>query len=1262
MKAPRIFVALVSILLLAACGGSSSGSLETGGAARLTVSPVQSSLEAASECGSVSTQVNVRFTQANGTVVSDGTTVSLTSSNSNVGTVGPLNSDNGSGSASATTSGGTAQFRFFSGSQAGQVTLTASGNNPAGAGTVTGSGVITVTASTCEPPEPPPPAELKVIPLASSIESNPQGLAPNPRAPYTVQVNVSFRNGDGSVVPNGTEVSLASESVALGLVAPIAAPGQSGATASSPTSGGVASFWLTSGARTGTLTLTASALDPEDGGETLTATATVEIVQASGEFGPKLEVVPLATSVEANPQGFVPRPAAPYTVQVNVEFQRSNGQPVSDGTTVRLASGSAAVGVVSPLATPEAAGGTAEATTVGGTASFWFTSGSQLGLVSLTASADNPEEEGLVTAAATIEVVEALDQTGRLEISGSSTMPTNRAEVPIFLGSPYINELAVRYRGPDGTAGQVAGGAISVAVSPVSRGAFSTLDDPATDENEFLILVGSGPVAMNAGVATIFVHSFDRPGPLVVSVSAVDAETGERFSADFVIQVEDGAADFLPADISFGVSADPVYTQGSGGPTTKQLTLSVLDSGGNPVPNPESNGTAFNNVRLQLEAPAGSGARLTGTGANGSVSGTDINVRTVNGIANFALNAGTETGSHRIIATVDRADNNVDNDFQDALTAQTSINVGDGRLFALRLVSPVVNSILVNPVAAQFQTDIEPQIDQNTGLAIPPNPDGTYSYTVTVIATDRQGNPPLPGQPVVFGKVDSPLTRSNPAFFVFSGTDGDPEEGGLLFTVADPAEGFLNDPTRPDEAVEPGDTLILFGKSVPGNREHEAVRTVASVIDDRSLTVTESFNPNNQTGQVVDDGPVIPWVIGRSQVGFIDGNLTLDDRGRGSVRLTYPASAVGQPVVLWTQGSRFESAGAKTVADAQPVVFPGVSPLTLTATPSNVRGNGDATIRLCLVDGLGSPLNGFFPRGELSSGEITASLDGSSLPTTTAQATGSALAGCVDTVLSTTGMVPQGNSATVVFSIGGAVAEVEVVPPGVARLTVQPSTVTDTVPGTFITQLTLTLRDGNDRPIPGVGLTGSCNTSGGILEIETLPGITDQNGRTTARVLVGMSGCASSLEDDTFPRVGQCEFTTSSGSPVALFSAVGVDLRSFQNFLSPPPPAAFCPPLADDGEFQLIVDVRAPPGDDNSRVLSSPVGIDCGTFRPTPATTEEATDCISSFTASPVLLQAPVGTSPQWTGDCVAVPDTQRFASVDFGASGSPAVCVVEFN
>ena len=980
----------------------------------------------------------------------------------------------------------------------------------------------------------------------------------------------------------------------------------------------------------------------------------------------KLTVSPLASSIEVNQSNLAPRLGAPFTTQVNVNMVLANGQPVSDGTPITLSSnvvaraGLSLVGVsgeTGDVITPPSASATA--TTSGGRATFLLVGGVQTGPVTLTASSANPSGVGTLTATALVEVVAATTPAKRLRIEGSNTMPTNRAGVPIFFGSPYINELTVRYIGSDGNAGEVADGQVSVAVSPVFRGAFSTLDDPATEENEFLILIGAGPVIMTAGVTTLFVHSFDRPGALTVSVTAQDAATGERFSEDFVINVEDGAADFLPAQLNFSVSPDPVYVTGSGGTTTKPIALTVLDSGGNTVPNPVADGAAFNNVRLELDAPAGSGARLVGTGANGPVSGTSISVRTVNGIANFALNAGSVAGPHRITATVDRADNNVDNGIQDSLKALTTVNVGDGQIFAVRLVSPILNAINVNPTSPLVETSFAPAVDPETGAFVPPNPDGTYSLTVSVVATDRAGNPPLPGQTLSFGKIDAPLSDTLPRFFVFSGPDGDPEEGGFLFTAANPAEGFLNDPLRVDEAVEPGDTLALFGKLVPGNREHESVRIVSSVIDDRTLRVTQAFNRNDGVGQIVNDGPVIPWVIGRSQIGNINPTINLDERGRGSVQLTYPINELGSPLVLWAQGTRLEGGStSKTVADVNALVFPGVAPLLLTATPSVVPGNGTSPVLLCVTDGLRAPINGLFVRGSVTDGTATGRLDGVPLPTTTARATGTAGAGCVVTDLTTTGLVPDGDSSTVTFTIGEAEAEVEIAPPGAALLLVEPSTVTDNVPGGFARQVQLRLLNSAGQAIVGVGLEGSCDGGDGTLELVQAPGITGADGRTSATVFISMAACGDSAPDPAFPRLGQCEFTTTSGTPVGLFTAIGLDLRALELPTSPPAPGAFCPPLDEEpgtGRLEIqVIDNRGDPAL-SSLVTSFPGDIACSAGGGV---------CSAELPGSiaEVTLVAPAGTAPSWIGDCsLASAAPANFASVA-NSAGDVQTCVVVFD
>jgi hypothetical protein len=867
------------------------------------------------------------------------------------------------------------------------------------------------------------------------------------------------------------------------------------------------------------------------------------------------------TTVSANLQQRAPSPSSPFSVQVNVRVRTATGGAVADGTSVNLASDNTARGIVSPIDDPEAAGSSATATTSGGVARFLFTSGPEAGTVRLQGSSQNPGGSGTLTSHITMTVEPAAEDSSRLNIQGASTMPANKQGVPIFLGSPFINELTIRYRDADGQAGQAADGQVSVAVSPVSRGAYSTLDDPETpDVNEFEVLMGSGPVNLTAGVATVFIHSFDQPGPLTLDVLAIDAETGESFSAEFVVDIIDGAADFLPAQVDFSVSPSPVYVTGSGGSTTKQGQLIVRDSGGNQVPDPQADGASWNNVILSLEAPEGSDARLTGTGANGSVSGSEIKVQTVNGIANFALNAGAVQGSHRITATVDRADGNVDVDLVDPLTTETTIQVGDGRLFSLSLVSPTFNAIMVNRTIPGLITDLEPEFDEETGALIPPDPDGTYSLTVTAQGTDQVGNPVLPGTVINFGKIDSPLIGPPPRVFVFSGVDGNPEEGGTLFSVLNPPIGFTNDPNWVEDDVEVGDTVALFGKSVPGNREHEAVRFVESVIDDSTLTVTEPFNLNDGSGSPVDDGFVIPWVIGRSQIGVIDNTVALDDQGRGSIQLTYPINALGRSVVIWGQGTRGSTQPAKTVAEVRSTAFPGVTPLRLTASPATIQGNTTTTVQLCVRDGLGAPIEGLFVRGSVTEGTATGSLDGEPMSTLTQNATGSG--GCLLTQVATDGLIPDGDGAVITFQVGQTTpVQVNVNPPGSASLLVDPSQIIDSTLGTQSQQVTLTLLNSAGNPISGVQISGECEASAGLLELSGLPGATNASGQTMATVTYAMAGCGSGTADGDFPRSGRCTFTTNTDVPEGRLTVIGEDVRA----PGAPPPAG-CPPDDDDDD------------------------------------------------------------------------------------------------
>ena len=883
---------------------------------------------------------------------------------------------------------------------------------------------------------------------------------------------------------------------------------------------------------------------------------------SSGGFGsggtPTVTIQASTTSVPANPGGFQPDPDSEFTVPVNVRVRLANGTAPADGTTVTLSSTNSSVGVVSSTGDPLAAGATASNGTSGGTATFWFTSGPQDGTVTLRASVTLViNDTGNQSFSDTLQfTVTPNDDGGRLSIEGSSTMPANNAGVPIFRGSPYINELTVNYVGPDGTAGEVVDGQVAVSIAPTDIAALSTLDDPETDMvNEFLVLIGGGPVNMSAGTTTLFVHSTDTPGTVTVTVSATDAVTQEEFSETFEVEVVEGGADFLPASVGFDTSDAPVYVQGSGGDTSKSVDALVSDSADNPVPNPEDGSSEFNNVRLELAEPTSGGAGLTGTGAGGSTSGQTIDVQTVNGIANFSINAGTEIGQHRVIATVDRADNNVDNGLQDPLTAEFTIGVGDGRLFDLEIVSPSINAININRVGTFVLSDEDVVIDEDTGIVIPPDPDGTYSFVVSVIGTDQVGNPTLSGTPITFGKIDAPLSTTNPPFFVFSGPEGDPDEGGTLFSVLSAPDGFLDDTSETDEAVEFDDTVVTFGKNVEGNREHEAARFVDTIIDNDTVEVSQPWNLNDGSGGVVDDGNVIPWVIGRSSVGNISQQAVLGPEGRASVELSYPIYGVGRPAVLWAQGNRADGGGTTTVADAASIQFPGVAPLSISVQPSQVAGNTTTAVTVCLSDGLGAPVSGVFINAAVSGGDGFASLDGDPLGDGNQDGPANATAsdGCVVTDLSTQGMIPDGEPLMITFFVGSASATVTVQPPGTATLNVQPERFLDLFQGASNVLVTLTLTQPGGQPISGVSLTGECEAApmGGTLDITDGPGITDSNGETTATVRVNVTsecmGGNMGMPTGEF----QCNFTTDSGVPVGVFTAVQFDLDDLN--ISPDP-------------------------------------------------------------------------------------------------------------
>src|SRR6478609_5229582 len=78
---------------------------------------------------------------------------------------------------------------------------------------------------------------------------------------------------------------------------------------------------------------------------------------------------------------------------------------------------------------------------------------------------------------------------GSFTISATTTqLPVNLAGVLPYYGSPFMSEVTITWRRPNGDL--QLGQKISVAIAPTEVAAFSTLDDGGTTVNEFTNLLG----------------------------------------------------------------------------------------------------------------------------------------------------------------------------------------------------------------------------------------------------------------------------------------------------------------------------------------------------------------------------------------------------------------------------------------------------------------------------------------------------------------------------------------------------------------------------------------------------------------------------------------------------------------------------------------------------------------------------------------------------------------------------------------------------
>ncbi|MBL0028801.1 MAG: hypothetical protein IPO95_06955 [Rhodanobacteraceae bacterium] len=900
-------------------------------------------------------------------------------------------------------------------------------------------------------------------------------------------------------------------------------------------------------------------------------------------------------------------------VDVPVRVTSANGAPVTDGTQVTLQVSSGSLGLVSSLQRVGAGAVIGEritATTSGGNALFRFHSRA-VGSATLTATATNTASgSAQISASATISIAAGASTDPRLKMTPTTTtLPANAFAVSPFYGSPYIADVTLEWRRLDGSLVND-GSTLGVSATPFidTVNGYSTPNDGSTAGDEFTTILNTGSVKITGGRATIFVHSAQRLSTFSVAITGSDPDTQESLSQTLTFNVIQGSPR-LPASLSLTRAGRYVYASNSGGNTTDQLTARVLDGNGLEVPDPAASGVAFNNVQIEIVGGAQGGERLQAVSANGSSSaGGTVNTRTVQGIANLSYQAGTRVGTFQIKATSDRADNNVDNGISDPVSALSSVTVGDGRLFDLDITTPTsesISEIVFNDGVA----------DQNTG---------SYVFNVSALATDRYGNPVIPGTEIRFGSIDGPQSAGS---FAIHGVDGDPQEGGTGFNA--PTGAFKT----AGGGAGPNDTVIVFGEESNGNRDLESARRVATVPNNSNLTVTQRFNHNDDTGASVNNGPVLPYVIGRAEDANVTPAAFTDQFGVAFARIAYPAAKIGKLSVLYAQGNGDVVNGApELVTDAEYLRLPGIAPGTLVASPDPIAGNTTVQVRVCLNDATGQGVSNVRLQFTFQDLFGNGTVDGTAGSGSLANLTGSD--GCVNATVVTSG-VPNSDSTDsappkVIFSLGALKDDVTIRVNNNYYLYAFPSRTY----GDGARLFTLRLVDSSGTRVPGVLIVGSCDaTSPQFLNISTHPGNTNAQGETTTIVdadgfdIVGGAGGGGGDAGCTFR-------TINNEASVEIVWGT----RDICDLFSPTPPAG-CP----------IATLTVTLGTAGSVMSTNPTGaLQC----------VGAGSCIGTFHPLDTVTLTASGNAT-WGMDCATCPAGTQTCSVALGADGSNTTCSV---
>lgn len=445
----------------------------------------------------------------------------------------------------------------------------------------------------------------------------------------------------------------------------------------------------------------------------------------------------------------------------------------------------------------------------------------------------------------------------------------------------------------------------------------------------------------------------------------------------------------LPSNLDLWVRGTPIFITGQNRNDQATITAYLADPAGQPIMAGSSN-----NLRAEIIGDDLGGAYLIGSDGQ---AGRSVTTRTIagSGQAQISVKSGSKSGSLTVRLTADGSDNNVDNGIQEAVTKETRIAISDGQAASLSFGGPYVNAIINNKTSAEIEEG--DFVDQ-----------GVYSRSVSVVVTDRNGNP-VPEETIRFGLIDSPLeegtfpssdvdfspapatpTTSSGPRFAISGSKGNPVEGGTRFDQADGVNLIT-------AGVGYRDRLILWPSEQGNQREMQVSRLVKRYLGQSTINVMEPFPHPEVPGYV--DGNNIPWVVGRAQYGNIGATAVTDENGVAQTFINYPVSRLNQPAILTAEAEN----GVSTHFGAY---YVGVAGGTLTSSVTTVPPNATTSVVMCTADANRVPRKGTTLVAGLTNGVTTSG----SLKTGDD--------GCARFSLNTTGVPLETDSFTISFSSG----------------------------------------------------------------------------------------------------------------------------------------------------------------------------------------------------------------------------------------------------